>query len=154
MEIKLPLTIQEIMEFLPHRYPMLLVDRVTEFADAERIVGYKNVTANEGFFVGHFPGRPMMPGVLMLEALAQLGVLFFKLSTNGADREKLIVFAGIDEVKFRREVIPGDVLTLKMELIKRRSGIWRMSALGEVDGEKAVEGVLTAAESGPIRKQA
>ena len=152
MEIKLPINVMEIKEFLPHRYPMLLVDRVIEFVDGQRIVGIKNLTANEQFFEGHFPERPMMPGVLMLEALAQLGVMFFKLSTNGADRDKLIVFAGIDEAKFRKEVIPGDVLTLHMDLIKRRSGIWKMQGWGTVDGEKVVEGVLTAAETKPLSK--
>jgi 3-hydroxyacyl-[acyl-carrier-protein] dehydratase len=152
MEITLPLKINEIKEYLPHRYPMLLVDRVIEYTEGERIVGIKNVTANEGFFEGHFPGRPIMPGVLMLEALAQLGVLFFKMASNGVGQDKLIVFAAADEVKFRREVVPGDVLTLQMDLIKRRSGIWKMAGLATVDGEKAVEGILTAAEGAPLRK--
>lgn len=147
MEPKLPLTITDLKQILPHRYPMLLVDRVTEFAAGERIAGYKNLTANEQFFEGHFPERPMMPGVLMLEALAQLGVVFFKLNSDAEAQRKLIVFAAVESVKFRRPVIPGDVLKMEMTLIKKKGSVWKMSGVGTVDGEKAVEAVLTAAEA-------
>jgi beta-hydroxyacyl-ACP dehydratase FabZ len=146
MDYKLPFTIDTIRELLPHRYPMLLVDRITEFEPGSRIVGIKNVSANEHFFEGHFPGRPIMPGVLMLEALAQVGIVFFKMTENGAARDRLIVFAGVDSVKFRKGVIPGDVLTLEMRFLKRRAGIWKMEGVASVDGECAVEGILTAAE--------
>lgn len=91
------------------------MDRVTAFQDLVDIVGYKNVTANEPFFMGHFPGRPLMPGVLMLEALAQLGAIFAKLSTGGANAQQLVVLSGFDEVRFRRNVVPGDVLKLEMK---------------------------------------
>ena len=146
-EIKLPLTMLDIQKILPHRFPMLLVDRVLEFEAGVNIVGRKNVSANEHFFVGHFPERPLMPGVLMLEALAQLGVIFFKLSSGQASWEKLIVFAGVDDCKFRRPVIPGDVLRLEMKLLRMRSGIWKMQGIASVEGETAVEAVLTAAEA-------
>lgn len=146
-EIVMPLKIMDIEKILPHRYPMLLVDRVLEFEFGKRIVGYKNITMNEHFFVGHFPERPLFPGVLMLEALAQLGVIFFKLNSPESARDKLIVFAGVDNAKFRRLVIPGDVLKLEMDLIKMRSGIWKMQGRASVDGETAAEALLTAAES-------
>ncbi len=148
--MKLPLTSTEIEKIIPHRFPMLLVDRVTEFYDGERIVGFKNVTANESFFQGHFPGQPIMPGVLMLEALAQLGVLFSKLTTGGIPPEVLSVFAGVEEVRFRRQVIPGDTLTMTMALIKRRRGIWKMQGVAKVGDEVAVDGILIAAEAGGV----
>lgn len=145
--MKLPLLIEDIKELLPHRYPMLLVDRVTEFQDGERIKGLKCISANEQFFNGHFPDRPIMPGVLMLEALAQLGVLFAKLTTGGMRKDQLCVFAGAESVKFRRPVVPGDVLEIEMSLIKRRSSHWKMQGLGTVGGEKVIEAVLLAAEA-------
>lgn len=141
-----PLGIPEITEIIPHRYPILLVDRVTEFDDGKWIVGIKNVTANEPFFVGHFPGRPIMPGVLMLEALAQLGALFAKMSTGGVPPERLVVFSGAESVRFRRPVVPGDTLTLRMELLKAKFGHWKMQGLAKVGEEVAVEGVLMATE--------
>ncbi|MCL4119890.1 UNVERIFIED_CONTAM: hypothetical protein GTU68_059528 [Idotea baltica] len=141
-----PLLIEDIRKLIPHRYPFLLVDRVTEFIDGERIVGRKNVTANEEFFQGHFPERPMMPGVLMLEALAQLGVIFSRLGDSAVSGDSLNVFAGVDDVRFRRPVVPGDILELEMTLIKRRAGLWKMKGIARVDGDIAVEGVLTAAE--------
>jgi 3-hydroxyacyl-[acyl-carrier-protein] dehydratase len=144
--MKLPLSSVDIQQIIPHRYPMLLVDRVIEFSDAEKIVGIKNVSANESFFQGHFPNQPIMPGVLMLEALAQLGVLFAKLTTGGVPIDSLTVFAGVEEVRFRRQVVPGDQLRLEMSLIKRRRGLWKMQGLASVNGEVAVEGILTAAE--------
>ena len=145
--MELPLSTEQIQELLPHRYPMLLVDRVVAFEDGVRITGIKCVTANENFFVGHFPERAVMPGVLMLEALAQLGVLFAKLTTDGMRKDQMCFFAGAESVKFRRPVVPGDVLTLEMSLIKRRSSHWKMQGLGMVDGEKVIEGVLLAAEA-------
>ncbi len=145
--MKLPLLTEDIQKVIPHRYPMLLVDRVIEFYDGERIVGFKNVTANESFFQGHFPEQQIMPGVLMLEALAQLGVLFSKLTSNGVRPEVLSVFAGVENIRFRRQVVPGDVLTLEMSLLKRRRGIWKMAGVAKVGDEIAVDGILLAAES-------
>ena len=146
MEITLPIYTQQIEKLIPHRYPMLLVDRVIEFGDGQHIVGVKNVTANEQFFQGHFPGRPIMPGVMMLEALAQLGVIFARLCTNGITAEQLFVFSGCEDIRFRRQVIPGDVLRLEMKLIKRKLGTWKMQGLASVDGETAVGGILRATE--------
>lgn len=145
-QFKLPLYVEQLYEILPHRYPMMLIDRVTEFYEGEKVVGYKNISANEDFFNGHFPGRPIMPGVLMLEALAQLGVVFARLSSDGIRSNQLIVFAGSESVKFRRPVVPGDQLRMEMSLIRRRSGSWKMAGLATVDGEKAVEAILLAAE--------
>ena len=145
MKIELPLKTEEIRKIIPHRYPMLFVDRVNEFVDGDFIVGQKNVTANENFFNGHFPEKPILPGVITLEALAQLGVLFARLCSDGVDGSGLYVFAAADNVKFRRQVVPGDILRLEMKLIKRRKGIWKMQGTATVDGEVAVEGVLVAA---------
>jgi beta-hydroxyacyl-ACP dehydratase FabZ len=145
--IELPLGIDEIRRLLPHRYPMLLVDRIVEFEDNVRVKGIKCVTANEQFFTGHFPERPIMPGVLMLEALAQLGIIFAKLTTGGMGRDQMCFFAGAESVKFRRPVVPGDVLVIEMSLIKRRASHWKMQGLGTVDGEKVMEAVLLAAEA-------
>lgn len=144
-DIKFPLMYQEISELLPHRYPLLLIDRVLGIEDGNRIVGLKNITANEEFFQGHFPGRPIMPGVLMLEALAQLGVIFAKVCVDSVDRDQLYVFAGADEVRFRRPVVPGDVLKLEMTLLARKKAIWKMRGVASVDNEVAIEGILTAA---------
>ncbi len=144
--IELPLTVEKIQEVIPHRYPFLLVDRVVEFEDGKNIVGLKNVTVNEPFFNGHFPERPIMPGVLILEALAQMGVLYSRLRTDGADRKGLSVFAGADKVRFRRPVVPGDQLKLEMIEVKRRSTLWVMEGIATVDGEEVASGLLRAAE--------
>ena len=145
MDYQLPLLIKEIEELLPHRYPFLMVDKVTEFIKGERIVGYKNVTINEPFFTGHFPGRPIMPGVMMVEALAQVGAIFAKLTATELAKDKLVVLSGVDDVRFRRQVIPGDVLKLEMvnETLKMR--YWKMHGIVTVDGKVAVEGSFLAA---------
>jgi len=143
---KMPMGVQEITEIIPHRYPILLVDRVTEFEDGKWIEGLKNITANEPYFMGHFPGRPIMPGVLMLEALAQLGALFAKMSTGGVPPERLVVFSGAESVRFRRPVVPGDTLLLRMELLKAKFGHWKMQGLAKVGDEMAVEAILMATE--------
>ena len=145
MDCKLPLISSDIEKILPHRYPFLLVDRVVEFVDGELVVGYKNLTANEPFFVGHFPGRPIMPGVLMLEAMAQLGAIFAKLSTGGAGPNDLVVLSGFEDIRFRRQVIPGDVLRMEMRNETKRSRYWKMRGVATVEGEKAVEGTWMAA---------
>lgn len=132
-----PKRIQEIMNTIPHRYPFILVDRVTELVQGKRIKGYKNVTINEPFFQGHFPGDPIMPGVLQLEALAQMGVILLK--TIPAARNKLAVFAGMNDVRFRRMVTPGDKFEMECELLKLRPPIGKMACKAYVDGELAVE---------------
>jgi 3-hydroxyacyl-[acyl-carrier-protein] dehydratase len=145
MDIELPLKSEQIRSLLPHRYPMLLVDRVLKVENDVSITGVKNVSANEDFFNGHFPDKPIMPGVLILEALAQLGVIFAKICAEAVDRDKLYVFAGADEVRFRKPVVPGDVLELRMELIARKKVVWKMKGTAFVDGEVVCEGILTAA---------
>lgn len=128
-----------IREILPHRYPMLLVDRIIEL-EPERIVGIKNVTANEPFFMGHFPDFPVMPGVLIVEAMAQVaGVLVLK-EIPGA-RDKLVLLASIEEAKFRRPVVPGDQLRLEMKVIRRKATIAKMSGVATVDGVVVAEAI-------------
>lgn len=143
---RMPMDVYAIQEILPHRYPFLLVDVVTEFVDGEYLVGQKNVSANEPFFQGHFPGRPIMPGVLVLEALAQMGVLFAKMSTGGVPADKLMVFSGVENARFRRQVIPGDVLTLKVANYRRKMVHWKMEGSAFVGGEKAAEATVKATE--------
>jgi 3-hydroxyacyl-[acyl-carrier-protein] dehydratase len=129
--------IDEVMRRLPHRYPMLLVDRVLECAAGERIVALKNVTANEEFFVGHFPGRPVMPGVIVLEALAQTaGILTFVTAGIYPDESVKFYFAGIDKARFRRPIVPGDQLTLRATLERRIRTIWKYATVAEVAGEE------------------
>ncbi len=135
------LSITEIQELLPHRYPFLLVDRIIEYVPGEKAVGLKNVTMNEPFFQGHFPGRPIMPGVLIVEALAQVGGTI--LMQMGDLKGKLSMFAGIDKVRFRRPVTPGDQLILTAELIcikQQRFG--KMQGKAEVNGQLACEGEM------------
>src|SRR6266702_2480757 len=131
------LDINEIRRILPHRYPMLLVDRIVEL-EAERIVGIKNVTANEPFFNGHFPDYPVMPGVLIVEAMAQTaGVLVLK---SIPDRHsKLVLLVAIENARFRRPVVPGDTLRLEMKLLKRRATVAKMAGIATVDGQIVAE---------------
>lgn len=136
-----PLEAADIMRILPHHFPFLMVDRVIELEPGKRAVGIKMVTANEPQFTGHFPDRPIMPGVLMVEALAQTaGVAILTLDEY---RGKMGLFAGIDECRFRRMVVPGDQLTLKVEIQKLRGMFGRARAVASVDGEVAVEATLS-----------
>jgi beta-hydroxyacyl-ACP dehydratase FabZ len=132
------LTITEIMAILPHRYPMLLVDRVLEIEPGKRIVGIKNVTANEQFFQGHFPGAPVMPGVLIVEAMAQCAAILFLKDLPDRDR-KLFLFGGVDKARFRRPVVPGDQLRLECELLQRRSSSIRIRGVATVEGDVVAE---------------
>lgn len=136
-----PMTIQEILKFLPHRYPFVLVDRVTELVTRKYIKGYKNVSINEPFFQGHFPDEPIMPGVLQIEALAQLGVILLKALPEAKDR--LAVFAGIQNAKFKKIVQPGDRLDMECDLIKLRPPLGKMSGRAFVNGQLAVEVEIT-----------
>lgn len=126
----------EVMRRLPHRYPFLLVDGIESFEENKTIVGIKNVTINEPFFQGHFPGHPIMPGVLIVEAMAQVGGVFASLN-DGVGDDKVTYFTGIDKVKFRKPVVPGDVLRLELELMKCRRGIYQFSGKAYV-GETLV----------------
>lgn len=134
------LTTQEIMEIIPHRYPFLLVDRILEMEEGTRAVGQKLVTINEPFFQGHFPGHPVMPGVLIIEALAQTGAVAFM--SQPAYRGKLALFGGVDKVRFRRQVVPGDLLRLEVTIDKVKRGVGKGSGRATVDGELACEGGL------------
>lgn len=141
MDLTLPLEAADIMRIIPHRYPFLLIDRVLELEPGKRVVAIKNVTANEPQFTGHFPERPIMPGVLMVEALAQTGaVAVLSLPQN---RGKLALFAGIDECRFRRTVVPGDTLRLEITVEKLARLFGRARAVATVDGEVAVEAILS-----------
>jgi len=137
--------IRSIMQMLPHRYPFLLVDRVVSFESGVGITAYKNVTFNENFFQGHFPGQPIMPGVLILEALAQTGGIFVVKTLEIDSSDKLFLFTGIDGVKIRRPVVPGDRLNMEASVIKRKLNIWKMQGRATVDGDLVAEGIFTAA---------
>jgi 3-hydroxyacyl-[acyl-carrier-protein] dehydratase len=139
--VKTTFTVEEIQKLLPHRYPFALVDKIVDYVPGQKAVGVKNVTFNEPHFQGHFPGRPVMPGVLIVEAMAQVGGIV--LSQLPDIEQGLWMFAGIDKVKFRRPVVPGDRLLMNVELLwvkRRRFG--KMQASAEVDGQKACEGEL------------
>ena len=130
------LEIQEIMEFLPHRYPFLLVDRILEYEENQRIVGIKNVTINEPFFAGHFPHRSVFPGVLMLECIAQASAILASLMIDAtASGENVYLFAGVDKARFRRPVGPGDQLVIDVEFVKHIKKLWRCVGTIKVDGE-------------------
>jgi 3-hydroxyacyl-[acyl-carrier-protein] dehydratase len=135
-------TIQEIMDFLPHRYPFLLIDRVVEFEPTKRLVAIKNVTMNEPFFQGHFPGYPIMPAVLVVEAMAQAGALIM-LAKIEDRKSKLAVFTGIEKAKFRRPVTPGDQLRIEVDVLAMRSRAGRIAGRALVDGKLACEATLT-----------
>lgn len=142
-DLQLPLDVRAIQRIIPHRFPILLVDRIVELEPGRRAVGLKNVSTNEWFFEGHFPRNPIMPGVLIIEALAQTGAV----AALSADefQGKLGLFAGIDGVRFRRQVIPGDQLRLEVEMERLRRGIGRAAATATVEGQTAAEGRLTFA---------
>ena len=135
--------INEIMSIIPHRYPFLLIDRVTEIKHKESIVGIKNVTANEPQFTGHFPTRPVMPGVLIIEAMAQLSAVLVAKSME-TTKDKEVFLMSIDEFKFRKIVEPGDTLTMYVSIIQTRGPVWKFKARAEVDGKIAAEGIFTA----------
>ncbi len=135
-----PFDIGRVLARLPHRYPFLLVDRVLECEPGERLLALKNVTINEPFFQGHFPGRPVMPGVLIIEALAQATCLL-ALETEESGEDEVYLLAGVDKARFRRPVLPGDALMLEARLVKRRRGIWMFEAEAKVE-----EAVVATAE--------
>ena len=137
------LDINQIKEYLPHRYPMLLVDRVLDWESGKTITAIKNITANEEFFSGHFPHKPVMPGVLMIEALAQTAAILSFLTVGvKPDDSSVVYFAGIDNARFKRPVEPGDQLRMEIEIVRRARGIWKYKAVGLVDDLVVVEADL------------
>ena len=140
--------IQQVLEFLPHRYPMLLIDRVLECEPGRRLRALKNVTINEPFFGGHFPGRPVMPGVLILEVMAQAtGLLALRSLEELPERDSMYYFVGVDHARFRKPVLPGDQLLVEVNLIRASRGIWKVSAVATV----ADQVVATAELMGALR---
>jgi 3-hydroxyacyl-[acyl-carrier-protein] dehydratase len=139
--------IVEILKILPHRYPFVMVDRILSLELGKEIVGLKNVTINEPFFQGHFPTRPVMPGVLILEGMAQVGGIMAYYSNPEAIGKKLLFFAGIDKARFRRPVVPGDQLIFTLKLLKEKRSIMVMAASASVDGQVVAEAELMASFS-------
>jgi 3-hydroxyacyl-[acyl-carrier-protein] dehydratase len=135
------MNINEIMQYLPHRYPFLLVDRIIDLQPGKSITGIKNVTFNEPFFQGHFPGQPIMPGVLIIEAMAQVaGIAAFSSGMEG----KAVYFMSIEKAKFRRPVVPGDQLRLEIKVLQQRGNVWKFSGAATVEGKLAAEADFTA----------
>jgi beta-hydroxyacyl-ACP dehydratase FabZ len=139
-----PVQIREIMSFLPHRYPFLLVDRILELVPNKSVTGLKNVTINEPFFQGHFPQAPIMPGVLILEAMAQVGGVLAMASLPKRDQGTLMYFMGMDQVKFRKPVVPGDQLVMNLEVLKQRAKIVKLSGVARVDDQVVAQAQLMA----------
>jgi len=148
MEIKLPIEVREIQEILPHRFPFLLIDRVTAAEPGKSLTAIKNVTFNEQFFQGHFPESPVMPGVLIVEAMAQACGVLAVLSQGSTKRREgeITLFAGLDNVRFKRQVVPGDQLVFDVELLAHRRGIGKFNTTAKVNGELACEATIMCAQ--------
>ena len=138
------LDIVEILKLLPHRYPFVMVDRILEYEEGKSIAGYKNITMNENFFQGHFPEKPVMPGVLILEGMAQTGALLAYLTDKEMTGNKLVYFAGLDAVKFRKTVVPGDQLRYELTVFKRKTKFWKMDGKAYVGENLVAEAQLMA----------
>ncbi|GIW44408.1 MAG: 3-hydroxyacyl-[acyl-carrier-protein] dehydratase FabZ [Candidatus Binatia bacterium] len=145
------LAIYEIRELLPHRYPFCFVDRVLELVEGERVVACKNVCFDEPFFAGHFPHQPLMPGVLICEALAQAAALLAHRTLRASGSQKVVVLSGIDGARFRRPVVPGDQLVLEARVVKRRPPLWRFEAIAKVEGQVVAEAELLLSEAEQVR---
>ena len=145
--MKLPLFYEDIIKILPHRYPFLLVDRITELELGQRVVGIKNVSSNESFFQGHFPGNPIMPGVLIIEAMAQVGGVLARLSVESAMDKKdgdSVFFMSMDKVKFRKPVVPGDQIIFELKPLRTGSRVWKMAGKAFVKDDLVAEAELVA----------
>jgi beta-hydroxyacyl-ACP dehydratase FabZ len=140
------LDVKEIFKSIPHRYPFLLVDRIIEIDGNEKVVGIKNVSVNENFFQGHFPMRPVMPGVLICEAMAQVGAIFAHNARGGMTDDKVFVLTGLDNVKFKRPVEPGDQLRMELTCLKRRGSFWKMQGIATVEGKLVAQAEISAME--------
>ena len=139
--------IHEVLKYLPHRYPFLLIDKVLDFKEGEYLKAVKNVTFNENYFVGHFPQRPVMPGVLIIEALAQAtGILSFKTNNTRPSDKSLYYFVGIDKARFKQPVEPGDQLILEVKILRKKGPMWKFSAEAKVDGKIVASAELMCAE--------
>lgn len=138
------ITIEEIQQLLPHRYPMLLLDKVDAVHLGESAVGIKNVTINEPFFPGHFPVKPLMPGVLIIEAMAQTAAVLVLKTLNVSSNNSLVYFMSVIEAKFRKPVVPGDTLRLHVEKIQNRGNVWRFKGQAKVEGDLHAEAIFTA----------
>ncbi len=136
--------VTEIRKLIPHRYPFLLVDRIVELEPHRRIVGIKNVTINDSFFQGHFPDKPIMPGVLICEAMAQVGAVLARCSDQ--DSDKVFVLTGLDRARFKQPVVPGDQMRIEVEIARRRKHYWRLTAQVTVGGKQVAEAELSAME--------
>ncbi len=137
---------KEILNYLPHRSPFLLVDLIVETQGEEKIVGIKNVSFNEPFFQGHFPDHPVMPGVLICEAMAQVGAIFAHSNRAGMDNKRIFMLTGLDQVKFKRPVVPGDQLRIELTCQKRRGAYWKMQGVATVDGKVVAQALISAME--------
>lgn len=142
--MELPLDVQAIMQHIPHRYPFLLVDRILELEPNKSVVGLKNVSMNEPFFQGHFPGTPIMPGVLILEAMAQTSGVLAIASMEKSEKNALMYFMSMDQVKFRKMVVPGDQLIMELEVLKQRKKVMKLAGTAKVDGQIVTEAQLMA----------
>jgi beta-hydroxyacyl-ACP dehydratase FabZ len=140
------LDVKEILKSIPHRYPFLLVDRIVEIDGSDKVVGIKNVTINDNFFQGHFPNHPVMPGVLICEAMAQVGAIFAHNARGGMADDKVFVLTGLDNVKFKRPVEPGDQLRMELTCLKRRGSFWKMQGIASVDGKLVAQAEISAME--------
>ncbi|MGD8834583.1 MAG: 3-hydroxyacyl-ACP dehydratase FabZ [Desulfobacteraceae bacterium] len=142
--MELHMDIEKIMAHIPHRYPFILIDRILELEPNKRVVGLKNVSMNEPFFQGHFPGKPIMPGVLILEAMAQASGVLAIASISKGKEGALMYFMGLDKVKFRKMVVPGDQLVMELEVLKQRAKIMKLAGVAKVDGQIVAEAQLMA----------
>ncbi|MCI4663067.1 MAG: 3-hydroxyacyl-ACP dehydratase FabZ [Neomegalonema sp.] len=136
--------IERIMRMIPHRYPFLMIDKVREIKPAEGAIGIKNVSANESFFAGHFPAKPIMPGVLLVEAMAQTAAVLVVHTLNMIDQGKLVYFMTVDNARFRRPVVPGDVVELHVDVVRNRANVWKFTGVAKVDGQAAAQADFSA----------
>lgn len=137
---------EDILKILPHRYPFLLIDRVTEFEDNSRITGIKNVSFNEPFFNGHFPGVPVMPGVLIMEAMAQSSAILALKSSNGCAPDKTVFLVGAEKMRWKKKVGPGDTIKLEATFVKKKGPLWITDNIATVDGQMVAKGTISAIE--------